>query len=134
MVCHCYVRMLTGFTRRKSGMMFYTSFIERAEQASHVVPNEGKGYIAKDLTFLRKLDVLLKDPESSRESGPASSLMAYLLTVSSPRYWQICAPPLCSSLGIVPGTIEPVPGHANIFDAGLEHNRHGKLLGRGLFG
>lgn len=85
MVSHCCVRVLTGFTRRKSGMMFYTSFIERAEQASHVVPNESKGYIAKDLTFLRKLDVLLKDPESSRESRSAASLIVYLLTIPSPR-------------------------------------------------
>jgi len=119
-------------------MMFYTSFIERAEQASHVVPNENKGYIAKDLTFLRKLDMLLKDPESSRESIPAAKPRnlqhAFLLTVRSPRYRQIRAPPFCSSLSIVPSTVEPVPSNSNIPDAGLKHNRHGKLFGRRLFG
>jgi hypothetical protein len=32
-----------------------------------MIPNENKGYIAKDLAFLRKLETLLKDPGSSRE-------------------------------------------------------------------
>ncbi|KAF8536034.1 hypothetical protein BDD12DRAFT_918484 [Trichophaea hybrida] len=53
-------------TRRKAPSMFYTSFIERAtDPSSHIMPNENKGYIAKDPSFLRKLDMLLQDPGSS---------------------------------------------------------------------
>lgn len=52
-------------TRRKSSLMFYTAFMERAEQSSLMITNDSKGYIAKDLAFLRKLDALLKTPGSS---------------------------------------------------------------------
>jgi hypothetical protein len=58
--------------RRKTSLMSYSTFIDR-DNFSHLVSsqsssNETKGYIAKDVAFLRKLETLLEDPEtSSRE-------------------------------------------------------------------
>ena len=52
--------------RRKAPSAFYSSFIERApDPASHLVVNESKGCIAKDTSFLRNLELLLRDPDSS---------------------------------------------------------------------
>ena len=52
--------------------MFYTAFIER-DNSSHIITNDSKGFIAKDLTFLRKLDGLLKDTEVSRKLYQSSA-------------------------------------------------------------
>ncbi|KAI5813816.1 hypothetical protein BZA77DRAFT_334723 [Pyronema omphalodes] len=53
-------------TRKKPPSIFYTAFIERAiDPVTQSIANEPRGYIAKDPTFLRKLEAMLSDPESS---------------------------------------------------------------------
>jgi hypothetical protein len=55
--------------RKKPPSIFYTAFIERAiDPVTQSIANEPRGYIAKDPTFLRKLETMLSDPESSRKS------------------------------------------------------------------
>jgi len=54
-------------TRRRPSLYFYSAFIER-DSSSHIIHNETKACIAKDMVFLRKLDAFLKDPEASPDA------------------------------------------------------------------
>ena len=117
--------------------MFYTSFIERAtDPSSHIMPNENKGYIAKDPSFLRKLEILLQDPGSSREWFRFiwSQIRSLILVTFSTRNWKICPPALCTSVSTLFGATESLPCDVNIFYSGYKYNWYGKLFWRGLPG